>query len=94
VTPDARGRLATRQEAADHCRVSLRTFEREVAPHLTRLQIGARVLYEWAELDRWLDAQKVGPSRKTDGPGSTSSASASQAGATTTRRARAIAAEL
>ena len=53
--PPADSFLLTRQEAAGYCRVGLRTFDRRVAPHVRRLSIGTRRLF-----DTWLETQKDG----------------------------------
>jgi hypothetical protein len=46
--------LLTRQEAAELCRVGLRTFERSVAPYVARVRIGARVLYPRDAIENWI----------------------------------------
>ena len=72
--PDARALdspLLTRDEAARYCRVSLRTFDRQVASEVPRVRIGYRCLYERKDIDQWLERHKVGSSTKTLGRGST-----------------------
>lgn len=82
--------LRTREEAAEYLRVSLRTFNRRVAPQLPRVPIGGRVFYDRKDLDRWLDAQKVGPSTAIRERASGRSASVSPISGVTDQRAREI----
>jgi len=72
---EARSPLATRHEARAYLRVSRKSFDRHIAPHLTKVPIGTRIFYEWKELAQWLESQRVGPSRKIRGTVSTRSAS-------------------
>ena len=51
--------LLARGEAANYCRVSLRTFDRRVAPDLRSVHIGSRVFYDRRDIDTWLEGQKV-----------------------------------
>jgi predicted DNA-binding transcriptional regulator AlpA len=53
--------LLSRHEAAAKCRVSLATFDRHVARHLTPKRIGRRVLYREKDLDEWLDEDRDPP---------------------------------
>ncbi len=68
--------LLTREEAARYCRVSLRTFDRQVASEVPRVQIGCRCLHDRKDIDRWLERHKVGSSTKTPSRGSTGFGSA------------------
>jgi hypothetical protein len=88
--PGSESRLATREEAARYLRVSIRTFNRRIAPQLARIPIGSRVFYDREDLDRWLDAQKVGPSTAIRARTSGRSVSASPVSDATARRAREI----
>ncbi len=62
VQPVVQSPLATKGEAAAYLRMSTRSFERHVLPKITRIHAGGRFLYEWEELDRWRDMQRVGSS--------------------------------
>lgn len=66
--------LATRDEVVERLRISRRTFDVHVAPHLAAIRIGRRVLYRWDEVERWLRTQEAGPYCETSEPGSTRSA--------------------
>jgi hypothetical protein len=46
--------LLTRHEAADLCRCSVRHFDRHVAPHLPRVPIGTRVVFDQEDVIAWL----------------------------------------
>ena len=59
-TPALESPLLTRHEAAGYCRVGLRTFDRRVSPHVRALSIGARILFDRRDIDRWLETQKDG----------------------------------
>jgi predicted DNA-binding transcriptional regulator AlpA len=72
--------LLTRGESATYCRVGLRTFDKHVAPNLTPVPIGRRVLFDQADLDAWLATQKAGASDSPKAEPSTSSVSRSTAG--------------
>ena len=91
---DALPDLLTKSEAAAYLRISERSFERWVLPEVTRVCVGAKVLFEFEELERWLEGQRVGPSTRTSARGSSSSASRTQGVDTSDPRVRAIAAEL
>ena len=86
--------LLTKSEAAAYLRISERSFERWVLPEVTRVCVGAKVLIEFEELERWLEGQRVGPSTRTSGRGSFSSGSRTRGVDTSDPRVRAIAAEL
>lgn len=86
--------LATRDEAVAACRVSERTFDRRVLPHLVRVQIGRRILFRWEDIERWLEDQQVGPLDATSGPGTTRSGFGTVANDTTSPRARRFAEKL
>lgn len=90
MSAHAQPRLVTKQEAADYLRVSLRTFDRHVAPRIETVRIGGRVFYTWEELNRWLDAQTVGPLSQTSGRGIGSYASDTTAVGTNGPRAKRI----
>jgi hypothetical protein len=95
VATARRSPLLTRQEAADICHISIRTFERAVQPHLAVIVIGSRVLIEQEDLRTWLDDQKVGSSDKIGARGTSTRASRTTAvAATSSSRAREIAARL
>jgi hypothetical protein len=51
------GKLLTREEAADMCRVSLGTFDARVRPHLRVKRVGVRVLIPESEIERWIEAE-------------------------------------
>jgi hypothetical protein len=53
------GKLLTREEAADMCRVSLGTFDARVRPHLRVKRVGVRVLIPESEIERWIEAEEV-----------------------------------
>lgn len=40
--------------------MGLRTFDRRVSPHVRALSIGARILFDRRDIDRWLETQKDG----------------------------------
>jgi len=63
--------LLTRDEAAMYCRVSLRTFDRQVTAEVPRVRIGCRCLYDRKDIDRWLERHKVGDFARTPSRGST-----------------------
>jgi predicted DNA-binding transcriptional regulator AlpA len=86
--------LLTRHEAADLCRCSVRHFDRHVAPHLPRVPIGTRVVFDQEDVIAWLERQKVGPSSVMSAPASTRSASRSRVAVITDQRGREIAARL
>jgi hypothetical protein len=49
-------RLALSQvEAAESLGISLNAFKRYVRPHVRRVEVGTRMLFSVAELQRWLD---------------------------------------
>jgi excisionase family DNA binding protein len=50
------GKLLTREEAAERCRISLGTFDSRVRPHLRVRRVGARVLIPESEIERWIEA--------------------------------------
>jgi hypothetical protein len=57
--------LLGRGEAAESRGISLRHFHSEVAPHVPFVQIGKRILYRPADLERWADgAQEHRPQRR------------------------------
>ena len=64
-TPTVDSPLLTRDEAARYCRVSLRTFDRQVASEVPRVRIGCRCLYDKKDIDQWLERHKVGSSTET-----------------------------
>lgn len=82
--------LLTRHEAARYCHVSLRTFERHVAPAVPHVVIGTKRLWSREDLERWLESQKVGPSVATEGRASSRSASSMRASVTISPRAKPI----
>jgi excisionase family DNA binding protein len=51
--------LLTRREAARYLSVSLRYFQRNIRPVVTRVQIGALVRYEREALDQWIAEHRV-----------------------------------
>lgn len=48
--------LVSREQAAEMLAMSLRGFNRHVAPHLRVVRVGQRKLYPVAELERWATA--------------------------------------
>lgn len=55
-------RFATASEVAEYLRISRKTFKRHVEPHLRGIDIGTRTIYDWEEVEGWLEANKGGPS--------------------------------
>ena len=95
--PDARALhspLLTRHEAARYCRISLRTFDRQVAAEVPRVRIGCRCLYDRKDIDRWLERHKVGNSTRIRERGFIRSGSASAGSVTIDPLARRIAQRL
>jgi hypothetical protein len=95
--PDARALhspLLTRDEAARSCRISLRTFDRQVAAEVPRVRIGCRCLYDRKDIDRWLERHKVENFISTLSRGSTGFGSASGGSVTIDPLARRIAQRL
>jgi len=86
--------LLTRDEAARYCRISLRTFDRQVAAEVPRVRIGCRCLYDRKDIDRWLERHKVGNCTKTPSRGSTGFGSAWAGSVTIDPLARRIAQRL
>lgn len=86
--------LLTREEAARYCRVSLRTFDRQVASEVPRVRIGCRCLYDRKDIDRWLERHKVGNFISTPSRGSTGFGSAWAGSVTIDPLARRIAQRL
>lgn len=86
--------LLSREDAAAFVGVSLKTFQRHVAPALSRVPIGTRVLYDRRDLLEWLDSSKVGPSTATAARGATRSAFGTRVSAITDRRGTEIAERL
>ena len=93
-TPGLESPLLTRHEAAGYCRVGLRTFDRRVSPHVRALSIGARILFDRRDIDRWLETQKDGRSVEIGAPASTRSASRTAVDGSTDPRALEILQEL
>jgi len=52
-------------EAAEYLGVSVRTFYEHVRPGLPAIRIGARVVFDSDDLDKWAELQKVAP--RSDG---------------------------
>ena len=52
-------------EAAEYLGVSVRTFYEHVRPGLPAIRIGARVVFDPEDLDKWAELQKVAP--RSDG---------------------------
>jgi hypothetical protein len=86
--------IFTKHEAATFCRVSIRTFEREVQPELPTVRIGARVLFHEEDLLKWLDRKKDGVFTSTVVARPTSSVSRTKVDATPSPRANEILARL
>ncbi len=86
--------LLTRNEAAGYCRISLRTFDWQVAEKVPRVRIGCRCLYDRKDIDQWLERHKVGSSIGIREPGSIRSGSASAGSVTIDPLARRIAQRL
>ena len=86
--------LVTKREAAAFCRVSLRTFEREVQGQVPAVRIGSRVLFDREDLRRWLDELKGLRSTGIRAAVSTTSASPTMAAASMSPRASEIVARL
>jgi hypothetical protein len=63
-TPELAARLLDREQAAAAVGVGVRTFERHIAPELGRVQVGTRVLYPTAEIERWVGARTLRPARR------------------------------
>ena len=88
--------LATRPEAQAYLRLSRNSFDRNVRPHLTVIEIGGRIFFEWEELEQWLENRKVAAaarptaSGRTHGTGRSSSDSGTRASNTNSPRARQI----
>lgn len=59
--------LWTRAETAKYLRVSLSTFERHVAPTLDGYKLGAKWLYKRADVDAWIERQRVTRAPMPDG---------------------------
>jgi excisionase family DNA binding protein len=95
---DARERVEspifTKAEAAQYCRISMRTFERMVQRHLPTIPIGSRIFYHKEDLDKWLEQQKAGSSAKTPARTCTKSGSPMRVGVAPSQRANAILARL
>ena len=87
-------KLATRDEVIEALRVSRRTWDRRIAPHIPRYEVGSRVLYDWEDVRRWLDAQRAGPYTATNDTATGTSGSASKGAAGTSARAKRIAERL
>ena len=88
-------RLWNRKETAEYLGISSKTFDRYVKDRLKGIAVGGRVLYDRAEVDTWLEAEKGNhahrsPSKRTRGRGGTPSGSRSGAGASISPRAREI----
>jgi len=90
----AQSPVFTKHEAARYCRVSLRTFERRVQPHLPHVPIGARIQFNKEDLDVWLENQRVGISTETPARASTRSGSCTGLGVAPSARANEILARL
>ena len=86
--------LLTRDEAAGYCRVSLRTFDRQVASEVPRVRIGCRCLFDRKDIDRWLERHKVGSSTSIPNRGSIGFGFASAGSVTIDPLARRIAQRL
>jgi hypothetical protein len=87
--------LASLAEAREYLGdISRKSFDRHVRPHLTSVPIGGRDHFEWKELDRWLDAQKAGPSNEIPAQRTISSASRMQAAESSDPAAQQIAERL
>lgn len=56
--------LVSRDDAAEMLAISLRHFNRFVAPHLRVVRVGQRKLYPVTELERWASAQAEEPARR------------------------------
>lgn len=50
--------LLTRQEAADHLRVSLSNFKKTIQKQLPFVKLGRRVLFDKKDLDDYLESKK------------------------------------
>jgi hypothetical protein len=61
---DIADRLLTQREYARYRRCSIRTIEREraVGTGCPYVRIGARILYRFADVDRFVDAHRIGVS--------------------------------
>ena len=86
--------LLTRDEAARYCRVGLRTFDRNVAPHVPPVPIGARRFFDRRDIDTWLETQKDGRFTGIREPRSSRSGSGLQGGVVIDPLARQIAQRL
>ena len=86
--------LLTREEAARYCRISLRTFDRQVAAEVARVRIGCCCLYDRKDIDQSLERHKVGSSTRIPNPGSIRSGFASAGSVTIDPLARRIAQRL
>ena len=85
------GGLLTKAEAALALRMSVRSFERHVQPHVERVWSGTRHLFKGEELKRWAAEHKVGPSDATHARGSTSRGSEFRGAGTADPRVQQIA---
>jgi hypothetical protein len=94
MTASAESLLLTREEAAELCRVSLKSFLRHVAPKLSRVRIGTRVLFDREDIVAWINRSKAGPSAETSAPESGVCVTPSPVVDITDRRALEIAARL
>ena len=74
--------------------MGLRTFDRRVSPHVRALSIGARILFDRRDIDRWLETQKDGRSAEIGAPAFTRSASRTAVDGSTDPRALEILQEL
>jgi predicted DNA-binding transcriptional regulator AlpA len=86
--------LLDRRAAAARLGVSLRSFDRHVAPSLPRIAIGTLVRFDPRDIDEWQAARKVGLCTATRAPASTPFGSDAPGDATTDRRAAKILARL
>jgi len=86
--------LLTREEAARYCRISLRTFDRQVAAEVARVRIGCCCLYDRKDIDQSLERHKVGSSIRIQNRGSIRSGSAWAGSVTIDPLARRIAQRL
>lgn len=84
---------ATASEVADYMRISRKSFARHVAPTLVGIEVGSRTIYEWEEVDGWLERHRAGAST-AQSTGRTTSASGSRGSASRSQREKDLAERL